>query len=211
MAKSSFYPDALANIFQSAKAWRSVALVMIGMFIAQTFLMLHISAQRTVILIPQGLPVTKDGITLNLGEPYTPDYLTSLAKGDIYSLLSWTPETVQAQYGLFLSRATPTLQSERRADLLAEAASFKEDGITQSFYVSRTYVKNQNEVTLHGVLVRAMGGKEVFRGPAAYTITYANAGGGELQIARVYQPTAQEYRTLESSSKEADKAAAAGK
>lgn len=200
MKTPSTYPDFLANLFQSAKAWRSVALIMIGVFIAQSMMMIHMASQRTVVLIPQGLPASKAGISINLGEPFTPEYITALAKGDAYALLSWTPETIEAQYSLFLSRLTPAQYDTKKGDLLAEAKAHKEEGLTQSFYSSRTFV-NGGEVTLHGILVRSMGGKEVFRGPAAYSIAYSADGSGMLNITSVRQPSEEEYRAIESASR----------
>lgn len=200
MKTPSTYPDFLANLFQSAKAWRTVALIMLGVFLAQSAMMLHMASQRTVLLIPQGLPASKSGITLNLGEPFTPDYLTALAKGDAYSLLSWTPENIEAQYGLFLSRLTSSQYDSKKGDLLTEAKAHKDEGLTQSFYGSRSFV-NGSDVTLYGILIRSMGGKEVFRGPAAYTFSYTAAGNGVLSIASVHQPSEEEYRSIEQSSK----------
>lgn len=190
------YPDLLANLFNSAKAWRTVALLMIGIVVAQAVMLMWMAGQRTVLLVPQNLPNNKGAITLNLGEPFSPDYLTAIAKGDAYSLLSWTPDTIEAQYGLFLSRLSPASYDVRREALLAEAKSHKEEGLTQSFYVARTFV-NGSSVTLHGVLVRAMGGKEVFRGPAAYTLGYANVGNGVVLVSGVHQPSEEEYRAIE--------------
>jgi len=194
------YPDVLANMFQSAKAWRSVALLMIVVFLLQTVMLLHIASQRTVLLVPQALAAGKAGISLNLGEPFNPDYMTAVAKGDAYSLLSWTPDNVEDQYGLFLARLTAASYDTKREALLAESKAHKDDGLTQSFYIARSFVTGA-DVTLHGVLVRSMGGKEVFRGPAAYTFSYENVGNGMVNITGVHQPSDQEYHAIQESSR----------
>ena len=196
MKIQSTYPDILANLFQSVKAWRTVALVITAAFIAQGIMMIVLANQRTVILVPQGLPGGKEGVTLNLGEPFTPEYLTALAKGDAYSLLSWTPETIEDQYGIFLTRLAPSLFTERQQGLLTESKAHKDERLTQSFYTSRTFVSG-SAVTLHGILVRGMGGKEVFRGPAAYTFSYVKGGNGALVLSGVHQPSEEEYRDIE--------------
>lgn len=196
MKTTSTYPDMLANLFQSVKAWRTVALALIVVLLMQGVMMINLANQRSVILVPQGLPGGKEGVTLQLSDPFTPEYLTALAKGDAYSLLSWTPENIEDQYGIFLGRLSPALYTERQQGLLTESKAHKDERLTQSFYTSRTFVSGQS-VTLHGILVRSMGGKEVFRGQAAYTFSYVKGGNGALVLAGVHQPSEEEYRDIE--------------
>lgn len=192
--KSAAYPDMVVNAFKSVQAWRSLALVLLGVFLFETGALIWLASQRTVILIPQGLANSKSAIELNLGEPYSPDYLTSVAKGDAYSLLNWTPDSIDGQYGAFIARLTPELQTAQRTTLLADAKRHREDELTQSFYVTRSFVKG-TEVTLHGVLVRSAAGREVYRGNAAYTFDYVNAGNGLLQVKAVSQPSSSSERS----------------
>lgn len=182
------YPDVILNAFKSVQAWKSLSLVLAGILIFETIALGWMASHRTVILVPQHLPNNKGPIALNLGEPFTPAYLTEVAKGDAYALLSWTPESIDQQYGLFLTRLAPALHDAQREVLLNEARQHREEGLTQSFYVTRSFVKGSS-VELYGVLVRAAGGREVFRGPAAYAFNYADVGEGLLQIAGVSQPT----------------------
>lgn len=200
MKPKTSYPDLLANLFQSARAWRTTTLVLSAVLLVMGMQMLWLANNRSVILMPQNLANATAPITLNLGEPFTPDYITAVAKGDAYSLLSWTPHNIEAQYNLFLGRLTPATFEAKREALLMELKSHKEEGVTQSFYISRTFVEPTNasvDVTLHGFLVRSMGGKEIFRGPAAYRLSYVNAGGGMVRISEVRQPTEKEYRATE--------------
>lgn len=186
--KSASYPDMVVNAFKSVQAWRSLALVLLGVLIVESGALMWLASQRTVLLIPQGLANGKNQVELNLGEPYSPDYLTSVAKGDAYSLLNWTPDSIDSQYGAFIARLTPELQTAQRAALLADVKRHREDELTQSFYVTRSFVKH-TEVTLHGILVRSAGGREVYRGNAVYTFDYVNAGNGLLQVKAVSQPS----------------------
>ncbi|WP_087864506.1 TraE/TraK family type IV conjugative transfer system protein [Comamonas thiooxydans] len=186
--KQSAYSDVVVNAFKSVKAWRSVALVLLGIFIMESFALMWLAGQRTVLLIPQNLASSKSSITLNLGEPFSPDYLTSVAKGDAYPLLNWTPDNIDQQYGAFMARLTPALYDAQRETLLSEVKSHLAEGLTQSFYTTRSLVHG-SEVTLSGILVRSMGGREVFRGPVTYIFKYTNAGNGMLQVAGVTQPT----------------------
>lgn len=186
--KSASYPDMVVNAFKSVQAWRSLALVLLGVLIVESGALMWLASQRTVLLIPQGLANGKSQVELNLGEPYSPDYLTSVAKGDAYSLLNWTPDSIDSQYGAFIARLTPELQNAQRTSLLADVKRHREDELTQSFYVTRSFVKN-TEVTLHGILVRSAGGREVYRGNAIYTFDYINAGNGLLQVKAVSQPS----------------------
>ena len=189
MKTNSSYPDVVLNAFKSVQAWKSLSLVLIGVLIFETVALGWLAGQRSVILVPQNLPNNKTVIELNLGEPFSPDYLTSVAKGDAYSLLNWTPESIDTQYAMFLARLTPSLNSIQKSSLVEESKTHREEGLTQSFYVTKSWVKGAT-VSLEGILVRAAGGREVFRGPAAYEFSYTNSGNGMLLVAGVGQPVA---------------------
>lgn len=181
------YTDVILNAFKSVKAWKSLSLILIGVLIFETIMLVYLANQRNVLLIPQHLANQKEIIPLNLGQPFAPAYLTEVAKGDAYSLLNWTPGSIETQYGHFLGRLTPALHDAQHEALIAESLRHQEDGLTQSFYVTRSYVKG-TEVSLYGILVRSVGGREVYRGEAGYLFQYTNAGNGMLLIANVTQP-----------------------
>jgi hypothetical protein len=196
MKMKSSYPDVIVNAFKSVQAWKYLSMVLIGILIFETLTLCWVASHQTALLIPQQLPRDKGAIKVDLGSPFTPDYLTAVAKGDAYSLLNWTPDSIDAQYGLFISRLTPALYDTQREQLLAESKAHSDDGLTQSFYVTRSFVKD-NEVTLRGILVRSTGGREIFRGPAAYALTYSDGGGGVLLVSGVSQPTDSDANTTE--------------
>lgn len=197
MKMKSSYPDVIVNAFKSVQAWKSLSMVLIGILIFETIALLWLASHQTALLIPQHLPRDKGAIKVDLGSPYSPDYVTAVAKGDAYSLLNWTPDSIEQQYGMFMSRLTPALYDAQRQVLLNESKMHREEGLTQSFYVTRSFVAD-NEVTLHGILVRATGGREIFRGSAVYTLTYTDTGGGVLYVSGVRQPTDAEVRQTES-------------
>ncbi|KWA83878.1 hypothetical protein WL29_21160 [Burkholderia ubonensis] len=182
-------------------------MVLIGILIFETITLGWVASHQTALLIPQHLPHDKGAIKVDLGSPFSPDYLTAVAKGDAYSLLNWTPDSIDQQYGMFMSRLTPALYDAQREVLLAESKSHRDEGLTQSFYVTRSFVSG-NEVTLRGILVRATGGREVYRGPAAYTLTYSDSGGGVLLVSGVRQPSDSETNATESAAKAASAKAA---
>lgn len=190
------YPDVIINAFKSVQAWKSLSMVLIGILIFETIAVIWLATHQTALLIPQHMAHEKGVIKVDLGSPFNPDYLTSIAKGDVYPLLNWTPGNIDEQYGAFLGRLTPALYDAQKEVLLGEAKEHKDDALTQSFYITRTFVSG-NEVTLRGILVRATGGREVFRGPAAYLLTYADAGGGMPVISGVRQPSDSESNATE--------------
>jgi TraE protein len=192
--KKQSYPDLIINAFQSVQAWKMLSTIALALLFASVCANIWQANTRTVVLMPQHLATTAKGpIALNLGEPFSPDYLSSIAKGDAYPLLNWTPENIDTQYGTFIARLSPALHDAQKEVLIQEAKKHFEDGLTQSFYVTRTFVKG-SEVTLHGILVRTSGGKEVFRGKTAFAFDYMNAGGGLLQVNGVRQPDESEQR-----------------
>lgn len=185
------YPDVIVNAFKSVQAWKSLALVLLGALFFETIMLGWVAGQRTVILVPQHLASAKVPITLNIGQPFAPDYLTGVAKGDLAYLLDWTPENIETQYALFLGRLAANVYVAQKEVLLNESRLHREEGVTQSFYVTRSTISGHT-ATLHGILVRAVGGREVFRGPATYALSYINAGNGLLQLAGVTQPSAND-------------------
>lgn len=208
MKPKSSYPDVIVNAFKSVQAWKSLSMVLIGILIFETITLGWVASHQTALLIPQHLPRDKGAIKVDLGSPFSPDYLTAVAKGDAYSLLNWTPDSIDQQYGMFMSRLTPAMYDVQREKLLAESKEHRDEGLTQSFYVTRSFVSG-NEVTLRGILVRATGGREVYRGPAAYIFSYSDSGGGVLLVSGVRQPTDSESTATEAAAKaDAAKAAA---
>jgi len=181
------YTDVLANAFKSVQAWRTLSFVLIGILLFGSVEFVRLANERTVLLIPQGMSQVKQPVTLNLGEPFSPDYLTNVAKGDAHFLLDWTPENIETQYALFVGRLTPELYKLKNEELLAESKRNREEGLTQSFYVIRNAVQGP-VVTLSGTLVRSSGGREVYRGPATYIFNYTSVGNGMLQLSGVSQP-----------------------
>lgn len=191
--KKQSYPDLVINAFQSVQAWKSLALLLMGMLLMAITAIIYQANNQKVLLIPQNLAATAKGpFTLNLGDPFSPDYLTSIAKGDVYPLLNWTGENIDIQYGAFLSRLSPAVHAAQKEILLTEAKKLVEDGVSQSFYITRSYVKG-SEVSLHGILVRTVAGKEVFRGKAVYALDYIDAN-GQLLVNGVRQPSEEELR-----------------
>lgn len=192
----SSYPDVIINAFKSVQAWKSLSMVLIGILIFETIAVLWLATHQTALLIPQHMAHEKGVIKVDLGSPFNPDYLTSLAKGDVYPLLNWTPGNIDEQYGAFLGRLTPALHEAQKEVLLTELKEHKDEALTQSFYITRTFVSG-NEVTLRGILVRATGGREIFRGPAAYVLAYTDNGGMPL-VSGVHQPSDRESAATES-------------
>lgn len=180
------YPDVILNAFKSVQAWKSLSLLLMGVLAMETAVLLWVANQRTVLLVPQ-MAQMKEPVKLNIGAPFTPAYLTEIARGDAFTLLSWTPENIEQQYSAFLARMSPALHAVQKESLLQEAKAHKADGLTQSFHPVRQLVSGA-QVTLTGTLIRAVAGREVYRGPATYIFSYENGGGGYLQIAAVSQP-----------------------
>lgn len=189
--KKQSYPDLVINAFQSVQAWKTLSVFVMGLLACSVTGNIWQANTRTVILMPQHLAATAKGpVSLNLGEPFSPAYLTDIAKGDAYPLLNWTPENIDTQYGAFIARLSPAIHDAQREILLAEAKQHKDEGLTQSYYITRSSVKG-SEVSLNGILVRATGGKEIYRGPAQFVFDYLNVGSGMLQVNGVSQPGAK--------------------
>jgi len=182
------FTNVFANAFSTVQAWRTVALVLAVAFLYSVAQLVSLAKHQNVLLVPPGLAASKKAVMVNLGDPFSPDYVSGVAEGDAHFLLDWTPENVEQQYGVFASRLSPDAYAAKQPALMAEAKQNKQDGVTQSFHRTRTSVKG-GTVTLSGILVRNAGGKEVFRGPAAYFFEYTNSGSGVLEVASVSQPT----------------------
>lgn len=181
------FTDVFVNAFSSIKAWRTATFVLSAVLAYGTFQYTYLATHQSIVLVPQGLALNKTKVKVDLGEPYSPDYISRVAEQDAHFLLDWTPENVEQQYGLFVGRLTPSIHDQQNESLMAEAAQHKQEGMTQSFYRSRTGVKGST-VTLSGTLVRAIGGREVFRGAATYMFDYSSDGTNGVQVSGVTQP-----------------------
>ena len=182
------FTNVFANAFSSVQAWRTTTFVLAGVLMFGSVQFVHLANQQNVLLVPQGLALGNKAVMVNLGEPFSPDYVGKVAEADAHYLLDWIPENVEQQYAVFASRLTPDAYKTKQPALMAEARDNKTNGYSQSFYRTRTAVKG-GDVTLSGVLVRNVAGKEVFRGPATYIFHYAGAGNGLLQVDGVSQPS----------------------
>jgi hypothetical protein len=184
------------------QAWRTTTFVLCGVLMFGAVQFVRLANSQNVLLVPQGLALGSKAVMVNLGEPFSPDYVAKVAEMDAHFLLDWSPENVEEQYGVFASRLSPDAYAKKAPALLDEAKQNKADGISQSFYRTRESISGAT-VTLYGVLVRNAGGKEVFRGPATYLFDYTNAGNGLLNVAGVSQP-ADPHATDKSAAKSAN-------
>jgi hypothetical protein len=181
------FTNVFSNAFASVQAWRTTTFVLSGLLAFGSVQFVRLANEQNVLLVPQGLALGSKAVMVNLGEPFSPDYVAKVAEMDAHFLLDWSPENVEQQYGVFASRLTPDMYAKKAPALLDEAKQNRADGVSQSFYRSRESISGHT-VTLYGVLVRNQGGKEVFRGPATYLFDYSNAGNGLLNVAGVSQP-----------------------
>lgn len=181
------FTNVFSNAFASVQAWRTSTFVLAGVLMFGSVQFVRLANNQNVLLVPQGLALGSKAVMVNLGEPFSPDYVAKVAEMDAHFLLDWSPENVEEQYGVFASRLSPDIYAKKAPALLDEAKQNKADGVSQSFYRTRESI-SAHTVTLYGVLVRSAGGKEVFRGPATYLLEYTNAGNGLLNVAGVSQP-----------------------
>jgi hypothetical protein len=179
------YSDAVANAFSEAKAWRAASLLL-GLVVGILAIALVMQSRATPLtLVPMDFATSKGNVTIQPTKDFgasSADYIAQLALGDLALVLNWTPENVQVQHMRFMNRMTPDLYAEQNVTLSAQAAEFRSNSTTQSFYPNTTKVGNgdgagSSKVIVEGTLVRWTGEKESIRIRVSYVLSYAKYRG----------------------------------
>lgn len=178
MARSN-YADLLANAFASISAWRFAALAMACVAAILALALAYASLQAPAYLVPYEFATMKGPVKVTPGkERVNPDYLATVALGDLSLITTFHPDNVGVQYARFLNRATPELYSAQNVRLTAEAQDFAQEKVSQTFYAGATKVAAQGLlVEVQGSLVRWSGDKEVLRTHVVYHVTYKESRG----------------------------------
>lgn len=176
----SKYTDAVANAFSEAKAWRTATLFLMLICGVLAFSLIYQSRTTPVILVPAGYDTAKGPMKVVPSKDFaeaSPDYLAQIALGDLALILNWIPDDVELQHQRFLNRMTPELYAEQNVTMMQQAAEYKSNSTSQSFYPNSTKVGTKGQVVIEGTLVRWTGEKESVRVRVSYTITYSKYKG----------------------------------
>jgi len=178
---SKNYLDVVANAFQEVRAWKYACLILGIVCFGLCYFLVSAAKNAPMVLIPYDFAVAdgpqkiKPGGNDGMGSP---DYLSQIALGDLATVLNWTPLSVEVQHQRFLNRMTPNLYAEQNVTLLAQAADFRNNSTTESFYPSGSKADAKGmQTVVDGTLVRWTGEKETLRLKVSYTITYAQYKG----------------------------------
>lgn len=173
------YPDMLANAFASVKAWRTATFMLGGVCAFLAASLAYQSLQAPAYLVPYEFASTDKPIKVQPGGDHVnPDYLATVALGDLSLITTFHPDNVRVQFSRFLNRATPALFAEQEMRLTAEAKEYAEQKVSQTFYGNMTQVsKKGDRVEIKGWLVRNAGNKEILRREVTYTMAYKESRG----------------------------------
>lgn len=176
---SKRYPDMLANAFSSIKAWRSATFLLAGVSGFLAVALAYTSLQAPAYLVPYEFATMNGKVKVAPGaSSVAPDYLASVALGDLALITTFHAENVRIQFARFLNRATPALFAEYELKLTAEAKEYADQKVSQTFYPSTTEVARSGQrVDVKGWLVRSTGNKEVLRQQVSYTMSYKESRG----------------------------------
>lgn len=176
---SNRYPDMLANAFSSVKAWRTATFLLGGICAFLAASLAYTSLQAPAYLVPYEFATTTGKVKVAPGAAnVNPDYLASIALGDLALITTFHPENVRVQFQRFLNRTTPALFAEQEMRLTAEAKEYADQKVSQTFYSNTTQVSRKGDrVEISGWLVRSAGNKEVLRSQVTYQLTYKESRG----------------------------------
>lgn len=177
--KEARYTDAVQNAFSEVKAWKLTTFVLGSLVAVLTLANVYGRLHAPAYLVPYNFATMNKQVAVEPGK-YSPEYIQALAFQDSSLLLTWTVDTVSAQYERFLRRMTPELHSAQATKLLAEAQDNARANYTQSFYPSKDVRVTDTSMVIPGVLVRWQGSKEVIRQKLTYTLKYRESGEGLL-------------------------------
>jgi hypothetical protein len=175
------YIDVASNAFGAMTSWRRAFFAVTALCAVLAFALVYQASKVHLVLLPQDTAsltgVKKLDVTALDYATSNPEYLASVAMGDLAILLNWIPESVVLQHQRFLNRLAPALYGEQNVQLLADAEGFRIDAVSQSFFPSETKVAGTNKVRVAGFLVRWVGEKETLRQRVAYVVTYSKFQG----------------------------------
>lgn len=179
------HANALIKTSKSKRSWQFVSFILAGISVILTFSLIKVSGNTKVVLIPytalnENAPISVKG---EIGLDST--YLSLLADGDISLFLNWTPKTIDARLSQLKNRLTTEAYANHVEELTKDAAYYKQQGITQTFFPVKKEYKAPNQIIITGHVNRSVGARIMTPVQTTYILSYKQTGSGLYALSSI--------------------------
>jgi len=174
--QSENFLSSVNRAFSEVRAWKTATLILGVVSVLLAWQLVRTVANQPVVLVPFNMATDNERMSVATNGEIrgtNAEYLANIALSDIALITDFTPDNVLTTYKRFLNRLTDPVFASQENKLLAQAADYKQRGVTQSFFpvgVKTTPDGKLMEVT--GTLVQSIAGKETTRSTLTYAISY---------------------------------------
>lgn len=162
--------------FSEVRAWKTVTLILGVVSVLLAWQLVRTVANQPVVLVPHNMATDTGKVSVSTNGEIrgtSAEYLANVALADLSLITNFTPDNVLTTYKRFLNRLTDPVFASQESKLLAQAADYKQRGVTQSFFPSGVKTTPDGKLMeVKGTLVQSIAGKETNRTPITYAISY---------------------------------------
>lgn len=146
-----------------------VVLILTVGLVMEGFLLVKLTRQQRVVLVPPGIGETRD-IWVSEIEA-SPEYLKQMTWFLLPLVTSFHPRTLDPQLSLFLHHVAPEQYGSVKAQLLSQGERAVKNDLSQVFYIQEVEVK-ENIARASGILKRFVGKNQTSEEVTTYEISY---------------------------------------
>ncbi len=175
--KRGKYTDLISNESNRAQGWMFACFILLA-FLMYLGYLLHSTIQNMPVrLVPMDYHTNKGITEVTANGKKNQEYIELIATSDANLFTEFRPEDAVVKTQKLLNRFEPSLYATNKASLLDQAASNKEEQVTQWYQVEYTKSRDGNEVLIYGFMKRWEGSEITFEGRVNFAITYRYLNG----------------------------------
>ena len=166
------YRSLLAETLWRRNLWMAVALAMAVSNLGLAYWVINTDVREKTIVVP---PVFEKAFWVH-GDEVSPEYLEQMAVFFASLALTYNPDNIDHQVGLFLRYADPKSYGALAAKLEGDAHKIKRNRLSSVFYPQEIRLKGQ-QAALTGQLTTLVGNKQTEQRQARFLIRFAYRDG----------------------------------
>lgn len=168
--------SSINRAFSEVRAWKTATLILGVVSVLLAWQLVRAVANQPVVLVPHNMATDSGRVSVATNGEIrgtSAEYLANIALSDLALITNFTPDNVLTTYKRFLNRLTDPVFASQESKLLAQAADYKQRGVTQSFFPQGVKTTpNGKEMEVSGTLVQSIAGKETNRTKITYSVSY---------------------------------------
>ncbi len=146
-----------------------VILILTVGLIAEGFLLVKLTREQRVVLVPPGIGETQEIWVSEIEAG--PEYLKQMTRFLLPLVTSFHPRTLDAQLSLFLHHVAPEQYGSVKAQLLSQGERAVKNDLSQVFYIQEVEIK-EHVARATGILKRFVGKTQTSEEVTTYEVTY---------------------------------------